>query len=80
MKSMQDMEHRLMAEFTIEMLMGNSIDVKNLPEYSGDSNVQMMQEQYAQWCIASKKLLLADTVDPKSLDDRFASCQPIRRN
>lgn len=32
-----------------------------------------MQEQYAHWCIASKKLLLADTVDPKSLEGRFAS-------
>ena len=33
----------------------------------------MMQEQYAHWCIASKKLLLADTVDSKSLEGRFAS-------
>ena len=44
-----------------------------MPEYSEDSNVQMMQEQYAHWCIASKKLLLADTVDSKSLEGRFAS-------
>ena len=73
MKSMQDIEHRLMAEFTIETMMGNSIDVKKMPEYSEDSNVQMMQEQYAHWCIASKKLLLADTVDSKSLEGRFAS-------
>lgn len=73
MKSMQDIEHRLMAEFTIETMMGNSIDVKKLPEYSEDYNVQMIQEQYAQWCIASKKLLLADTVAPKSLEGRFAS-------
>ena len=34
MKSMQDIEHRLMAEFTIETMMGNSIDVKKMPEYS----------------------------------------------
>ena len=80
MKSMQEIGRRLMSEFTIEMLMGNSIDVKKRSEYSGDSNVQMMQEQYAQWCIASKKLLPADSVDPKSLEGRFASCQPIRRN
>ena len=73
MKSMQDIEHRLMAEFTIETMMGNSIDVKKMTEYSEDSNVQMMQEQYAHWCIASKKLLLADTVDSKSLEGRFAS-------
>ena len=73
MKSMQDIEHGLMAEFTIETMMGNSIDVKKMPEYSEDSNVQMMQEQYAHWCIASKKLLLADTVDSKSLEGRFAS-------
>ena len=73
MKSMQDIEHRLMAEFTIETMMGNSIDVKKMPEYSEDSNVQMMQEQYAHWCIASKKLLLADTVDSKYLEGRFAS-------
>ena len=73
MKSVQDIEHRLMAEFTIETMMGNSIDVKKMPEYSEDSNVQMMQEQYAHWCFASKKLLLADTVDSKSLEGRFAS-------
>ena len=73
MKSMQEIERRLMSEFAIETMMGNSIDVKNLPEYSEDSNVQMMQEQYAHWCIASKKLLLADTVDSKSLEGRFAS-------
>ena len=73
MKSMQEIERRLMSEFAIETVMGNSIDVKNLPEYSEDSNVQMMQEQYAHWCIASKKLLLADTVAPNSLEGRFAS-------
>ena len=73
MKSMQEIERRLMSEFAIETMMGNSIDVKNLPEYSEDSNVQMMQEQYAHWCIASKKLLLADTVAPNSLEGRFAS-------
>ena len=73
MKSMQDIEQRIMAECTIETMMGNSIDVKKMPEYSEDSNVQMMQEQYAHWCIASKKLLLADTVDSKSLEGRFAS-------
>ena len=73
MKSMQEIVRRLMSEFAIETMMGNSIDVKNLPEYSEDSNVQMMQEQYAHWCIASKKLLLADTVDSKSLEGRFAS-------
>ena len=72
MKSMQEIERRLMSELVIETMMGNSIDVKNLPEYSEDFNLQMMQEQYAQWCIASKKLLLADTVDPKSLEGRFA--------
>ena len=73
MKSVQDIEHRLMAEFTIETMMGNSIVVKKMPEYSEDSNVQMMQEQYAHWCIASKKLLLADIVEPNSLEGRFAS-------
>ena len=73
MKSMQEIERRLMSELAIETMMGNSIDVKNLPEYSADSNVQMMQEQYAHWCIASKKLLLADTVAPNSMEGRFAS-------
>ena len=33
MKSMQEIERRLMSEFAIETMMGNSIDVKNLPEY-----------------------------------------------
>ena len=73
MKSMQEIERRLMAEFTVEVMTGNSIDVQELPGYSDDFNVQMMQDQYAHWCIASKKLLLADTVEPNSLEGRFAS-------
>lgn len=73
MKSMQEIERRLMAEFTVEVMTGNSIDVQELTGYSDDFNVQMVQDQYAQWCIASKKLLLADTVEPNSLEGRFAS-------
>ena len=73
MKSMQEIERRLMAEFTVEVMTGNSIDVQELPGYSDDFNVQMMQDQYAHWCIASKKLLLADIVEPNSLEGRFAS-------
>ena len=73
MKSMQEIERRLMAEFTVEVMTGNSIDVQELTGYSDDFNVQMMQDQYAHWCIASKKLLLADTVEPNSLEGRFAS-------
>lgn len=73
MKSMQEIERRLMAEFTVEVMTGNSIDVQELPGYSDDFNVQMMQNQYAHWCIASKKLLLADIVEPNSLEGRFAS-------
>lgn len=72
MKSMQDIERRLMAEFTIETMMGNSINVQELPSYNEDFNIQMMQDQYAHWCIASKKLLLADTVEPNSMEGRFA--------
>ena len=72
MKSMQDIERRLMAEFTIETMMGNSINVQELPSYSENFNIQMMQDQYAHWCIASKKLLLADTVEPNSMEGRFA--------
>ena len=72
MKSMQDIEHRLMAEFTVEVMTGNSIDVPELPRYSEHLNVVMMQDQYAHWCIASKKLLLADTVEPNSMEGRFA--------
>ena len=73
MKSMQEIERRLMAEFTVEVMTGNSIDVQELPGYSDDFNVQLMQDQYAHWCIASKKLLLADIVEPNSLEGRFAS-------
>ena len=42
MKSMQEIERRLMAEFTVEVMTGNSIDVQELPGYSDDFNVQMM--------------------------------------
>ena len=73
MKSMQEIERRLMAEFTVEVMTGNSIDVQELPGFSDDFYVKMMQDQYAHWCIASKKLLLADTVEPNSLEGRFAS-------
>lgn len=70
---MQEIERKLMAEFTIETLMGNSIDVQELPNYSEELNVQMMQEQYAYWCLASKKFLLADILEPNSIEGLFAS-------
>ena len=73
MKLMQEIERKLMAEFTIETLMGNSIDVQELPNYSEELNVQMMQEQYAYWCLASKKFLLADILEPNSIEGLFAS-------
>lgn len=47
MKSMQEIERRLIAEFTVEVMTGSSIDVQELPGYSDDFNVQMMQDQYA---------------------------------
>lgn len=77
MKLMQEIERKLMAEFVIETLMGNSIDVQELPNYSEDLNVQMLQEQYAYWCIASKKLLLADIVEPNSIEGLFASMMKL---
>ena len=38
MKSMQEIERRLMAEFTVEVMTGNSIDVQELPGYNDDFN------------------------------------------
>ena len=40
MKSMQEIERRLMAEFTVEVMTGNSIDVQELTGYSDDFNGQ----------------------------------------
>lgn len=62
-----------MAEFTIESMMGNQVDIQNMPSYSEDLNLRMMQEQYAHWCVATKKLLLSDTVEPFSTQGRFSS-------
>ena len=74
MKLMQEIERRLMADFTIETMMGNLIDVQEQPNYYREEiDVQRMQEQYAHWYIASKKLLLADTVEPNSMEGRFVS-------
>lgn len=70
---MQEIERMLMADFTIESLMGNTVDVQDLPSYSEDFNLRMMQEQYAHWCIATKKLFLSDMVEPCSMQGRFAS-------
>lgn len=50
---MQEIERRLMADFAIESMMGNSVDVTIVPKYSEDINLRMMQEQYAHWCVAS---------------------------
>ncbi len=72
MKSIHTIERQLMGEFTIETLAGNDIGIKRLPNYSEDFNIMMLQEQYAHWCIASKKLLLADTVEPTSEAGIFA--------
>lgn len=70
---MQEIERRLMADFTIESMMGNSVDVTIVPKYSEDINLRMMQEQYAHWCVATKKLLLTDMVEPHSMQGRFAA-------
>ena len=72
MKTMQDIERRLMAEFTVESMMGNTVNVSDLPSYSDDFNLRMMQEQYAHWCVATKKLFLSDMVEPQSTQGRFA--------
>ena len=69
---MQEIERRLMADFTIDSMMGNSVDVTIVPKYSEDINLRMMQEQYAHWCVATKKLLLSDMVEPHSMQGRFA--------
>ena len=73
MKSMQEIELRLMGEFTVESMMGNQIDIDEMPTYSEDFNLRMMQEQYAHWCVATKKLLTSDAVEPFSTMGRFAS-------
>lgn len=73
MKTMQEIERRLMAEFTTETLMGNDVDISNMPNYSDDINTCMLQEQYSHWCVTTKKLLLSDTVEPYSTQGRFAS-------
>ena len=72
MKTMQDIERRLMADFTVESMMGNTVNVSDLPSYSDDFNLRMMQEQYAHWCVATNKLLLTDMVEPHSMQGRFA--------
>lgn len=73
MKTVKEIGQRLMAEFTIESMMGNQVDIQNMPSYSEDLNLRMMQEQYAHWCVATKKLLLSDTVEPFSTQGRFSS-------
>lgn len=73
MKTMQDIERRLMADFTVESMMDNTVNVSDLPSYSDDFNLRMMQEQYAHWCVATKKLFLSDMVEPQSMQGRFAS-------
>lgn len=73
MKSMQEIELRLMGEFTVESMMGNQVDIDEMPTYCEDLNLRMIQEQYAHWCVATKKLLTSDAVEPFSTMGRFAS-------
>lgn len=70
---MQEIEHMLMRDFTIESMMGNTIDVQKMPDYSEDINLRMMQEQYAHWCVATKKLFMSDMVEPQSMQGRFSN-------
>lgn len=70
---MQEIEHMLMRDFTIETMMGNTIDVQKMPDYSEDINLRMMQEQYAHWCVATKKLFMSDMVEPQSMQGRFSN-------
>lgn len=72
MKKMQEIEHMLMRDFTVESMMGNTIDVQKVPVYSEDFNLRMMQEQYAHWCVATKKLFMSDMVEPRSMQGRFS--------
>ena len=72
MKTMQEIERRFMGDFTIESMMGNQVEINQMPCYSEDFNLRMMQEQYARWCIAVKKLFLTDMVEPNSMQGRFA--------
>lgn len=69
---MQEIERMLMADFTIESLMGDSIDVNEMPQYSEAFSLRVMQEQYAHWCINTKKLFMSDIVEPTSMQGRFA--------
>jgi hypothetical protein len=69
---MQEIEHMLMRDFTIESMTGNTIDVQKMPVYSEDFNLRMMQEQYAHWCVATKKLFMSDMVEPHSMQGRFS--------
>ena len=69
---MQEIEHMLMRDFTIESMMGNTINVQKIPDYSEDINLRMMQEQYAHWCVATKKLFMSDMVEPHSMQGRFS--------
>lgn len=73
MRSMQEIELRLMGEFTVESMMDNQVDIDEMPTYCEDFNLRMMQEQYAHWCVATKKLLTSDAVEPFSTMGRFAS-------
>ena len=70
---MQEIEHMLMRDFTIESMTGNTIDVQKMPVYSEDFNLRMMQEQYAHWCVATKKLFMSDMVEPHSMQGRFSN-------
>lgn len=71
---LRKIEERLIAEFTIEILRGHSIDIDewDLPDFSNDKTARKIQEDYAHWCIASKKLLVSDVVEPFS-EDGFAA-------
>lgn len=72
MKTMNEIERQLMGDFTIESLMGDHVEVYNMPKYSESIQLCAMQEQYAFWCVSVKKLLLADLFEPNTIEGRFA--------
>ena len=67
----EELDHSLMASYTIESMMGQNPEMPLGVNYSDDINIRMMQEQAPMWSLRIKGFLLSHIAEPNSMQGQF---------
>lgn len=73
MKDLNEIVKRLMAEFTVESMLGEDLAIDGMPSLVDDPSLAALQQQFSVWCLQSKRLLLVDVVEPLTPQGMFVS-------